>query len=281
MQKKKNVVKLSIILAIIIFLIIQFVIAIISSRYTLKRENIHGYESGHFYIKSDLEGNEDNTYNYFWNQADLGSITLTVKNNENFSLYSNGELRYTINAEIIDDIEMANLIDVNVCDYYTGNELTGEQFLYERSNDFHMFTCDFSKRSGTIDLGREFRIKITISANSPYTKQIESFINVKVVEFRDYEFNLVNSANNEYVTLDINVHSVSEDLTISYDNTKLQLDLNGLLLNDLTLTTNNNITSFTISSSTLLENSNYEIIFIKSNNQNNIQLGTDIIVTES
>lgn len=77
--------------------------------------------------------------------------------------------------------------------------------------------------------------------------------------------------------LNIETKDLLENKTIKYDNTKLIVDkTNSLITGD--ITTNNNINSFEILKENLNKNTEYNIKFIKKNDNNEISLGTDIII---
>lgn len=77
--------------------------------------------------------------------------------------------------------------------------------------------------------------------------------------------------------LNIETKDLLENKTIKYDNTKLIVDkTNSLITGD--ITTNNNINSFKILKENLNKNTEYNINFIKKDDNNEIILGTDIII---
>ena len=77
--------------------------------------------------------------------------------------------------------------------------------------------------------------------------------------------------------LNIETKDLLENKTIKYDNTKLIVDkTNSLITGD--ITTNNNINSFKILKENLNKNTEYNINFIKKDDNNEISLGTDIII---
>lgn len=77
--------------------------------------------------------------------------------------------------------------------------------------------------------------------------------------------------------LNIETKDLLENKTIKYDNTKLIVDkTNSLITGD--ITTNNNINYFKILKENLNKNTEYNINFIKKDDNNEISLGTDIII---
>lgn len=77
--------------------------------------------------------------------------------------------------------------------------------------------------------------------------------------------------------LNIETKDLLENKTIKYDNTKLIVDkTNSLITGD--ITTNNNINCFKILKENLNKNTEYNINFIKKDDNNEISLGTDIII---
>ena len=129
--------------------------------------------------------------------------------------------------------------------------------------------------NGNMETGEEFQIELVATSTSLYEKIIKATVIIKTNIIENYIVNLTDSSNANYSILNIKVNEPNEDLTVKYDSSKLILDKASYLINNLTVT-EGTLNSFTIPKENLEKGSNYEIYFVKL--QDEIVLGTDIIV---
>ena len=100
-------------------------------------------------------------------------------------------------------------------------------------------------------------IQINISETKP---------NIEMIDYSDY------------VELNFQVNGVILNKSIIYDNTKLVLDKSKSILNDVVVTTNGNTNNFNLPLSNYQNEDEFNIVFIKKVNDDDIKLGVDIIV---
>lgn len=278
MSKRKNDKKIIYVSLIIMIIVLALLISNSMSKYIIRIRDIHAQESTAFYFESeiaDVDGNEYKINN--WDGTEQ-AIKIDIKNYTSNLLKTSQNIRYTINAKIIenssDTTKNSELIETIIYDKANTRITENQEFTLEKGKlSQDTYTLSIIPKVANLEDGKTFNIELTISSIEPYTKELKANIKITVNEMEDYIATLSNSSNGEYSILNLKVNNPN-DITIKYDNTKLILDRSNSLINDVQITTTENIDTFIIDKSKL-EEKNYEIHFIKQ--QESIILGTDII----
>lgn len=268
-RRNKNIFILLCIAIIVFFLII----AKTKSKYFAKLQSTHTIESSAFYFESNLASVDGIEYDAGkWDGINPINLEFYINNFENEYLITGDDIKFTIEAEKTNDSNN----DLNVQILSGTSQVSGEQVLTGNTKTTKNYKLKISK-AGTTLTQNSYNIKLKINSSSPYRKELIGNINI-TKENINSNIDATLSDNAGYVTLNLKVNDVLANKTITYDNTKLTLDKSNTLLSDSSITTNSNKNSFTISSSKFETGKEYQIIFIKTNNIDEIKLGTDIIV---
>ena len=247
---------------ILTIVIISFLIlSVTMAKYVLKIEDIHQIESTAFYFNSNIEGD----YTEEWNGENTLEIGLSVNNYENQSLVTSEDISYSLEIEKLDDTN--NEITAKI--YESNKEITSEQTLAGGAATTKDYVLKINKNSEITN--DEFNIKVKINSTNPYKKELVSNIKIKMKKSNN-EISTSLEDKGEYVVLKINTNDLVENKTITFDNTKLTVVKANNLLQNVNINTNN----FIIPKAKFETNKEYEIIFIKSDNNSNIELGKDI-----
>lgn len=252
---------------VIFFLLLSFAI----SKYVIHVEDIHQVESSQFYFESNIaEVGTGTVYTiYDWDGSEK-IINFNVKNYLNELLKTNEEIIYNITAEVIG--EGQNNINATI----ENQKVVENEKLDLSSNEKQYLLNIVAKDKEQLIPGTEYNVKLTISSVSPYKKELVANIKLVYHQMETNEFSLINSENGEYVTLNIKVNQ-PQDIIIKYNNNKLILDESNYIVNNVNITEVDGVSTFTISKDRLEKDNNYEIYFIKRQ-QEMIILGTDIEV---
>lgn len=275
MVKKKNL-KLNKLLLVTIIIIVALVITKTISKYIMQlKDEKHTQESTVFYFESeiaDVNGKEYKIDN--WDGTSTKTVEIDVRNYLNSLSKSSENITYNIVAKLTDDSD-ADLIDVLIYDSEdTKISETTELVLSNTSIEQDDYVLKIIPKVDELEDGKKFNIELTINSTTPYTKDLKA--NIEIVVNKKYNIaTLYNSENGEYTILNLQINNVNEDITIKYDNTKLILDKSSYLVNDVEITVEDNMSSFTIEKTKLEELKNYEIYFARL--QEEIVLGVDII----
>ena len=297
-MKKKN-------LVIMIFLIILIIgtlfIRKTFSRYVIERKGTHVQESTAFYFDSNLKEQEYRINE--WNGKDSQDIKFNVKNYIDSVQVTDEEIKYDIEAQIIDEdgdnINDEDLVSIEIEDENGNNiskekqDTNGNKISYaenlvlnsktenaEQILKENQYKLVVTSKSDKIENGKIINIQLKIKAISPYTKEITSNIKMKVHINSNYVTNIVEAENGEYVKLNIKVNNPEKDLGIKFDNTKLELDKSSYILKDIYILTQTTMDSLTIPKARFEKGNTYEVTFIKKT-QGTIEKGTDIITNEN
>ncbi len=221
------------------------------SKYILTRKDIGEIHPSNFYFESNVQ--ENNLY--MWNGKDEYVIDIDLKNYEDEFRFSSFNIPYEISISTEADIDVITKInDVQASE----GIIKGSK--NEKKSDNIQLTIS-PKEKEILD---DFTIKLKISSKSPYVKEIEGNLNIKIIRNSDYEINLVSE--NDYEKLLIKTNSYSGNIKIKYDTTKIMpYDFNKI--------TNEGEIILNVE-----EKQNYQEEFIKLTSDTNIELGRDIIV---
>lgn len=274
MKKIKSKINKRYILSILLLVAIVL-IARSFGKYVIEKKDTHVQESSGFYFESEIadtgEGKEYAINN--WDGNDTNNIDFGIRNFTNSLLNTKDDIIFKIAASAKKNAELVNVKIYDSSD----NEILQNQELKitGKDNNESKYQLRIEPKE-SIEEGKEIDVELTIFSSNPYTKELKSSIKFIVKKNKNYEASLINSINGEYVTLNVKAISPDKDLKIEYDNSKLVLDSSSNLTNDVSITTNGQTNSFTISKEKLEQNCNYEIIFIKTDTNDEIVLGTDI-----
>ena len=256
------------IIIFIIFLIFFSILSVTMAKYVLKIEDIHQIESSPFYFNSDIAPNKiSNYYEKNWDGEENLEINFSINNYENLNLVTKENITYEIEIEKIDDAN--NEITAQI--YENNKNITGEQTLTGGAFETKNYILKIKKNS-TITAD-EFNLKLKINSLTPYKEEIISNIKINMSKGDNTISSLITD-NGEYVILKIQTNDYVSSKTITFDNSKLVLDKANNLLNNVNITTN----SFIIPKDNFEENMNYEVVFVKIDNNTEIKLGTDITI---
>jgi len=271
-----------------VILIIAFVLLISKSmsKYAINIEDEpYVQESTVIYFESEIANVEGKEYKINnWDGISTQTIEIDASNYINSLLKTSENITFKIEPAIIDDstdsLNDEDLIEIKLFESAEENteiDLTKELVL---SNDGFNQSKYKLKIIPKVDLenGKTFKIELTLNSIKPYEKQLKANLTIVVNKIENYIATLTDSENGEYVTLNLKINNCEDDITIKYDNTKLILDKSSYLVNNTSITKNNNKNSFTIAKNNLEKGKNYEIYFIKQ--EENIILGEDIMLWE-
>ena len=258
MRKRKIVILIAVIVSFL-------VLSVTMAKYIFKVEDAHQIESAVFYFNSDIDGN---FYTEKWSGTVPLEIEFSVNNYENQNLVTNENIIFNLEAEKQDDTN--NEITAKI--YEKNTEISGEQTLIGGTATTKKYILKIIKNSEiTVD---EFNIKLKIKSSNPYKKELVGNIKINIQKSNN-TINTELEDNEEYVTLKIDTNDFIENKTITFDDTKLILDKANSLLQNVIISTN----SFTIPKANFEINKKYEIIFIKTDNSSEIELGRDINIS--
>ena len=269
------------IILILITLISVFLIARSFSKYVIEKEDIHAQNATAFYFENELT---EETEIRNWNGATEKTVEFNIRNYTDTLQRTNEEITYKIEASIIDNsddgINDADLIDIEIQDK-DNNTVTDDKELLLSNTDFNEDNYKLKITPKTsIENGKKFNIEIKAIALEPYTKELVTNLTVEVNAQKDYEIQLIDSENGEYITLNLKINNVAKDISIKYDNTKLILDKSNYIVSSVNEIQGNKQSSFYIAKENQQAGNIYEINFIKKNITDEIELGTDIIIDE-
>ena len=270
---KKNVKTIFKFLALLLILIGILVLATTYGKYVIDKKDTKVQESSAFYFESDLASTSGRQYNLTWNGIDEKEINFNVFNYIDTLQNTKEDIKYTISAIATSNSNLVNLKVYNSSE----NEVSSsnELILNGDTNSKSGYTLKINKKS-TIAEDTVINLKITITASSPYTKELTSNIKLTVKNEEEYEKDLFSQ--NDYVVLNLHTKEIKNNITIKYNNSKLTLDKSNKLVNSLTINTSGTTDTIVIPKNSLNNNESYEIIFIKTNSGDTINLGTEIIV---
>ena len=289
-MKKNKVVAIVFLLAIII---LSTIISVTFSKYVIQKRDTHILESDAFYFNSNLTQEEYQLNE--WNGKDEQNIKFNVNNYLDNVQITEQDIKYNIEVQITNSD--AQLVDLKIQDENgnnisaeteTGSEntilkvsdlilkydTTAEQLL--KTNNYNII---ITPQNDKIEEGKIINVTLKITSTEPYIKELTSNIKLTVHTVANYVGNLIESDNGQYVKLNIKVNNPEKDLTIKYDNTKLELDKSNYILTDIYPISQTTMNSFTIPKSKLEKGNIYEITFIRKS-QDKITYGTDVIIDE-
>jgi hypothetical protein len=275
-KTKKFSINKKVIFLVSILLIIFFISKSLS-KYLIEIQDTHSHESTAFYFESDIaDVDEGKKYNINDWDGKIKTIDFTVKNYINNLLKTNEEITYKMSANIVDDsgnIVNDDSIELLIVD--NNNKTINENSICTLSKSDELQEEKYTLKivpQNNLGNDAKLNIKLLISSQTPYTKDLIANFTLAVDNKVPYEANLLNSTNGEYVTLNLKIND-PQDITITYDNSKLILDKSQNIVNN---TQENTTNSFTITKENLKEGNNYQINFIKIQTSEDIALGTDI-----
>ena len=272
MTKKQKKVLIRIIVAAILLVILHFVTGLLA-KYKINLSTTNALESKEFYFFSNIASVDDNNvFSKSWDGVGSLNISFNIRNYENTLLYSPDDISYDVSVEKFNDSN--NEIDVGIKKNGTDTFVTGRQTLTGNKISENSYVIEVKKSKNYKNL-TELKLKLVLKSVSPYVKKIERELNVKI-ENPNTNIKLVNYS--DYVELNINTNEITGNKNFVYDNSKLILDKSNTLLNDVVISTNNLVNSFSFPLSKCNKKINCKIIFIKRNSSENIVLNKDIIV---
>ena len=266
-MKDKKIIITILLLIVGIFIFVSF------AKYVSNKTQTHAIESSEFYFESSMASTgAGSTYTLDWDGENEKRIEFNITNYIDVLQKTNEDIKYKITVTPSD----TSKIQSKIYEKNSNTEVIGTQELTIAGGGLNQNNYILSITPKVANLTGEYSVEININSTSPYTKQLKTTIQIEISEDKEYEANLVDFE--EYVILHLKTNTISEAIDIEYLNTKLELDMSNNLVNNLSITTNSNINSFTIPTGSLENNNFYEVIFIKKNSSDTIQIGTDIIV---
>ena len=253
------------------------------SKYIINQKDLHVGQSIPFYFESSIAdvGNDKIYNNKEWDGSSPLKINFNVKNYSNNLLKTNDNITYNVKAEVINDNgDVINDDNLELKVYNSLNEVVLEDdicMLLGSDLKEDSYQLEINPKVDKLENGKKIKVKLIITSTVPYTKEINSIINIEVNNLPSYNANLLDEKNKEYVTLNLKINK-AQDIVINYDNTKLMLDKSNYIVNDVEVDKNENTNLFTIKQDMIKKCTNLEINFIKLKNDSDIILGTDIIV---
>ena len=275
MKNKKKLnkqIKYAIIVSLI--LLSSYFVVNLSAKYKVDLFTSHSIESKEFYFLSDIASNnnddDDDVFSKNWSGTGSLEISFNVKNYENTLLYSLDDVSYQVSVEQLNDT--SNELNTEI---YQNNELiTEDQILIGNKVSENNYILKVIKSDKYNDLST-LKLKLVIKSISPFVKELSKEIQINISETKP---NIEMIDYSDYVELNFQVNGVILNKSIIYDNTKLVLDKSKSILNDVVVTTNGNTNNFNLPLSNYQNEDEFNIVFIKKVNDDDIKLGVDIIV---
>lgn len=274
-MQKKVMLNRKIKYSLIIFfvLVILYFVTGLFAKYKINLSTTNALESKEFYFFSNIASVDDNNVlSKSWDGVGSLNISFNIRNYENTLLYSPDDISYDVNLEKLNDSN--NEINVGIKKNGTDTFVTGRQTLTGNKISENSYVIEVKKSKNYKNL-TELKLKLVLNSVSPYAKKLE----------RELKINIKNSNTNiklvdysDYVELNINSNEITGSKNFVYDNSKLVLDKSNTLLNDVDISTNNMVNSFSFPLSKCNKKINCKIIFIKRNSGQIIALNKDIIV---
>lgn len=264
MQKTRKKINILLIISVII-IILGFGYSL--AKYVIQENSIHIQTAKKFYFNSSML-TENNTQYVLddWNGKDNYNLTIDLKNYEDNLRFSKEDISYNL-LTTCDN----NNITVTTSLDSESSSLKGGQNSTEEINIQISPKINFSQ-------GDFIELSVTATATAPYEKTLSARFKIYVEEIIDYKTNLEQSQNSEYANLYIETYDKDQNIVISYDNTKAILDLNNDLFEQTEIVQNGTKSSVSL---TINKYSNYNITFIKKDFDSELNLGTDIIVSNN
>lgn len=244
-----------------VFIVLIILINVSLSKYVFDRGDSRYFESTSFYFTTNLiDNNEMSSYKIEnWDGEHEKKIKFDIKNYLNNLTRTDSDIKYKLKAELTEG--NSSLLAISVKDENdlivdSNTELTLSGSTYNFNNYYIDITTD-----NKITKGESFKIKLTMSSTEPYKKELVTEIKLNVSNVGDFIYEIIDSNNEEYLILKIQINNNIKDLTVTYDDTNLLIDKSNKFVNLLNVTSN----SFVIPKEKLEVNKTYEIDFIKIN----------------
>lgn len=270
-RKEKNIYLNKKIVFFIMIILIAYLVNNAWGKYVAYLKSNHAIESSKFYFKSNIANVEEGKKFDIneWDYTENLPINFNVINYENTLLVTKEDIDYNITAETMPSSTGNVILKIkNGTKEINSTNLEKLEGQNCNKNDYILEVIPKD-----INSGDKIEIKLTIKSNKPYVKEIVSYINITADSKEENKFKLEESSNKEYVTLYVKANN-NENLNIEYDNTKLILDKSNYLVENVSINKNNTKSNFSVSN--IEKGKNYEITFIKKDNNENITLGSDI-----
>ena len=196
------------------------------AKYFIENSDINFYESTSFYFFTDLvEFNSDNMTKYIdWDGVFTKAVDFKIKNYSNKLLYSSSDINYILNVS-----NESNLFDINIVDSNGENVNDTKLKINGDSVNENNYKLIISPK-GSVTNG-VYDVILNINSVSPYSKNysivLKNFIDGSSSNFK---YEIYNSSNNEYKLFRFIFSKETNDLVLSYDNSKLLVDRSLLLL---------------------------------------------------
>lgn len=271
---KKN--KKYLIFILLAIAVITMVIVYTSSKYVLDKNTKHVQNSEQFYFESNLLKLEEETVNYNDLTGSEYEINFNIRNFLDELQITNLETKYVISVDVISPENSTITKEIKTCNKENNQEITADPNGYYTLNREKKEVHNITLKLTGLDLTNnpEYKVRITAKSSEPYVKTLSETVVIKKSEIEPYEAKTVDMG--DYKKLLIKSNSYSGSLKITYDSSKLILNKNSQLLENVSENTENENKSYIILDS-VKENSNYQIEFIKKSADVEI-LETDITV---
>lgn len=257
MKKKKNPIFILALIVLTSITIYTF------AKYVIEISDIHIQTAKQFYFNSDTLQVENPTYLlYDWNGEDIYTIEINLRNYQDSLRYTNENIEYKIEATSGNE-------NVSITTSLTNNAGT----LQGGSEAEESISIDVESIA-KVNEGEFIEVFVTANATSPYEKTLKATFRIYVQKTDKYEAKLLHEDNLQYANLFIENKDEVSNITIKYDNTKVILDTNNVLLNNINISTEGTQSSINI---IMERNCNYVVGFIK-NTDAEIVFGTDILI---
>ncbi len=262
MRKSRRKAKKNKIFTLILLLVLCLIVTYSLSKYIIQLSEIHIQRPKEFYFNSDILTTDNKNYQLTdWNGKDKYKIEIDLSNYEDILRYTKEEIKY--NFSVTTESENVNITT------------TEDEGIMPTNSKTQLKETIYITPTKNFKNGEFVELQILAKSLYPYEKELKANIKLYANDTEIYEINLEDNENAEYSNLYISTKELENVIKISYDNTKVILDTNNELLQDIIISEKGTKSIITL---TLEKNSNYNITFIKKDKTQKLQLNTDIIV---
>lgn len=233
MSRRKKINKLKV--AIVVFALLVFFMSVTGlGRFTYNAVRDRYLSSKKFYFSSDLLLPNGATYEYAnWDGIGIYEIDINMfsKNNE-LEKYDD-DLKYSVkldynNTDILCSLDYNDFSKSTGSEYYTeeSDGTDNRQGIGKSANNESRLTIYVKPGEGkTLELNNEYTIKVTAYTSEPYRKTIEGTFKIKI---SDTAFEVSEDQDDvPYVIMNVrNTRNYDSNVTISFDTSKVRLDMN-------------------------------------------------------
>lgn len=210
---------MSLVLLVVLIVLIPMFYSL--AKYVYNTFHEHYLSSKDFYFASDKLSINHSEYEVTnnWSGAETYVVTINMTSKENDMAYTESDIEYSIQCSCSSNIQ-CQLNKTSSTIVGRGNNGVNEDY----------FTVSINPANGTaLNAGESVWVELTATSSSPYTQTLSGRL-ILEVESADISYEIVDSANSPYLTVNIiNSQSVSSPVTLRYSPSNVLLDMTSRL----------------------------------------------------